>query len=122
MSLLNTASVAIDGSKFKAVNNRDRNFTRAKLGNTIVPRHTGIPGQAPDIALTLQVHPTTRVRELVGSFGSFKAVCAIPPGHPLSARQTITPEDLDVVPFVALAPKTAPVSGSMRCLRLRGCA
>jgi hypothetical protein len=25
------ASVAIDGSKFKAVNNRDKNFTRAKL-------------------------------------------------------------------------------------------
>jgi hypothetical protein len=26
-----TASVAIDGSKFKAVNNRDKNFTRAKV-------------------------------------------------------------------------------------------
>src|SRR6202049_5046905 len=31
MNLLVTASVAIDGSKFKAVNNRDRNFTRAKM-------------------------------------------------------------------------------------------
>ena len=31
MGLLATASVAIDGSKFKAVNNRDRNFTRAKM-------------------------------------------------------------------------------------------
>jgi len=31
MGLLMTASVAIDGSKFKAVNNRDRNFTRAKV-------------------------------------------------------------------------------------------
>src|SRR5919112_2349134 len=31
MGLLNTASVAIDGSKFKAVNNRDKNFTRAKV-------------------------------------------------------------------------------------------
>src|SRR3954469_2951528 len=29
MNLLTEASVAIDGSKFKAVNNRDRNFTRA---------------------------------------------------------------------------------------------
>jgi transposase len=29
MGLLATASVAIDRSKFKAVNNRDRNFTRA---------------------------------------------------------------------------------------------
>jgi transposase len=31
MGLLVCASVAIDGSKFKAVNNRDRNFTRAKM-------------------------------------------------------------------------------------------
>ena len=29
--LLMQASVAIDGSKFKAVNNRDKNFTRAKM-------------------------------------------------------------------------------------------
>jgi transposase len=31
MGLLATARVAIDGSKFKAVNNRDRHFTRAKV-------------------------------------------------------------------------------------------
>jgi transposase len=31
MGLLATSSVAIDGSKFKAVNNRDKNFTRAKV-------------------------------------------------------------------------------------------
>src|SRR6516225_8505011 len=31
MGLLTLASVAIDGSKFKAVNNRDKNFTRAKM-------------------------------------------------------------------------------------------
>jgi transposase len=31
MGLLAQASVAIDGSKFKAVNNRDKNFTRAKM-------------------------------------------------------------------------------------------
>jgi transposase len=31
LGLLTTASVAIDGSKFKAVNNRDKNFTRAKV-------------------------------------------------------------------------------------------
>jgi len=31
IGLLTKASVAIDGSKFKAVNNRDRNFTRAKV-------------------------------------------------------------------------------------------
>ena len=31
MGLLAKANVAIDGSKFKAVNNRDRNFTRGKI-------------------------------------------------------------------------------------------
>jgi transposase len=31
LDLLKTASVAIDGSKFKAVNNRDQNFTKAKV-------------------------------------------------------------------------------------------
>ena len=31
MGLLATASVAIDGSKFKAVNNRDKNLTQAKV-------------------------------------------------------------------------------------------
>src|SRR4051795_13371924 len=31
MGLFMQASVAIDGSKFKAVNNRDKNFTRAKM-------------------------------------------------------------------------------------------
>jgi hypothetical protein len=31
MGLLATSSVAIDGSKFKAVNTRDKNFTRNKV-------------------------------------------------------------------------------------------
>ena len=31
MGLLTQASVAIDGSKFKAVDNRDKNFTSAKM-------------------------------------------------------------------------------------------
>ena len=35
IGLLSVASVAIDGSKFKAVNNRDRNFTKAKMARRI---------------------------------------------------------------------------------------
>ena len=35
LDLLNDTLVAIDGSKFKAVNNRDRNFTRAKMRRRI---------------------------------------------------------------------------------------
>ncbi len=41
MGLLATASVAIDGSKFKAVNNRDKNFTRAKVER----RHAATGGE-----------------------------------------------------------------------------
>ena len=36
VGLLTQASVAIDGSKFKAVNNRDRNFTEAKMKRRMV--------------------------------------------------------------------------------------
>jgi transposase len=36
LGLLTEASVAIDGSKFKAVNNRDKNFTRAKMERRMV--------------------------------------------------------------------------------------
>jgi transposase len=35
LGLLATASVAIDGSKFKAVNTRDKNFTRAKMARRL---------------------------------------------------------------------------------------
>jgi hypothetical protein len=35
LGLLTTSSVAIDGSKFKAVNNRDKNFTRAKMARRL---------------------------------------------------------------------------------------
>jgi transposase len=35
LGLFGEASVVIDGSKFKAVNNRDRNFTRAKMERRI---------------------------------------------------------------------------------------
>jgi hypothetical protein len=37
IGLLSSGSVAIDGSKFKAVNNRDRNFTRAKMARRRAP-------------------------------------------------------------------------------------
>src|SRR5579863_6492427 len=36
LDLFAEASVAIDGSKFKAVNNRDKNFTRAKMERRLV--------------------------------------------------------------------------------------
>jgi hypothetical protein len=43
LGLLNSASVAINGSKFKAVNNRDRNFTQAKVERRRGAEHPGHP-------------------------------------------------------------------------------
>ncbi|MBL4725718.1 MAG: transposase [Rhizobiaceae bacterium] len=42
VGLLNSAVVAIDGSKFKAVNNRDKNFTPAKMKRRMADIETSI--------------------------------------------------------------------------------
>jgi hypothetical protein len=54
MGLLATASVAIDGSRFKAVNNPDKNYTRAKVERRRADR------QEPTEALAAKV---TRLNE-----------------------------------------------------------
>jgi transposase len=42
IGLLASASVAVDGSKFKAVNNRDRNYTRAKMQRRMAQIETSV--------------------------------------------------------------------------------
>src|SRR5210317_1548814 len=42
LGLLAAASVAVDGSKFKAVNNRDRNFTQAKMQRRMAQIETSV--------------------------------------------------------------------------------
>ncbi len=42
LGLLAAASVAVDGSKFKAVNNRDRNFTAAKMQRRMAQIETSV--------------------------------------------------------------------------------
>ena len=70
MGLLTKASVAIDGSKFKAVNNRDRNFTRGKVERRRMQLEESVARylsqldtadrQEPSEAIVLK---TTRLRE-----------------------------------------------------------
>jgi transposase len=77
MGLLTRASVAIDGSKFKAVNNRDRNFTRAKVERRraqleeSVSRYLGqldtADRQEPSETLALK---TTRLKEKLAKLES----------------------------------------------------
>ena len=73
IGLLATASVAIDGSKFKAVNNRDRNFTKAKMQRRTEQIEKSVSRyldqldtadrQEPSEALTMRV---TRLQEKIG--------------------------------------------------------
>ena len=76
LGLFAEASVAIDGSKFKAVNNRDRNFTRAKMERRLaqieesVARYLhqldGADRQEPSAARRMK---TTRLREKIVRLG-----------------------------------------------------
>lgn len=99
----------------------------AALGSTLVPRAIRRFRDAhPGIAITLHVASSAIVRDLVAGgqfelglaadevdlfgidhrvFGSFRAVCVLPPGHDLASRKVIRPADLHGQPFVALAPE-----------------
>jgi hypothetical protein len=72
LGLLTKASVAIDGSKFKAVNNRDRNFTAAKMKRRMAQIEESVARylhqldsadrQEPSLAQTMK---TTRLTEKI---------------------------------------------------------
>ena len=72
LDLFAEASVAIDGSKFKAVNNRDKNFTRAKMERRLAQIEESVARylhqldsadrQEPSLARTTK---TTRLREKI---------------------------------------------------------
>jgi transposase len=76
MGLLSSSAVAIDGSKFKAVNNRDRNFTRAKMERRRAQIEESVARylqqldtadrQEPSDALATK---TTRLREKIAKLG-----------------------------------------------------
>ena len=122
-------------SRLRAATARIRDFgsgsiriaSLAALGSTLVPRAVKRFRDAhPGIAITLHVASSVAVRDLVpGSqfdiglaadevdlfgidhrvFGSFRAVCVLPPGHDLASRKIIRPADLHDRPLVALAPE-----------------
>jgi len=99
----------------------------AALGSTLVPRAIRrFRDLHPHIAITLQVTSSASVRAMVVNgqfdiglaadevdlsgvehriFGSFHAVCALPPGCELGQLAVIRPEHLHGRAFVALAPE-----------------
>ncbi|MCC2978330.1 LysR family transcriptional regulator [Sphingomonas sp. PL-96] len=99
----------------------------AALGSTVVPRAVRRFRDAnPKVSLTLQILSSAGVRDHVVNKGfdiglaadevdlsgvdhsilySVRAVCVLPPDHPLASRAVIRPEDLHDIPFLALAPE-----------------
>lgn len=97
----------------------------AAAGSTIVPRAVKrFRHDYPSTVVTLSVMTSASVRnhivdgeydlglaadevDLSGVdhqvFGSFPALCAITPGHPLASKKVIRPEDFDGVDYVALS-------------------
>ena len=78
MGLLATASVAIDGIKFKAVNNRDKNFTEAKVARRwaqlrrerrplSVPARHGRPAKADEALAIKALHLKEKMAKLEGA-------------------------------------------------------
>ena len=99
----------------------------AAAGSTIVPRAVRRFREAfPSAIVTLSVMSSAAVRNHVVDgefdlglaadevdlsgvehqvFGSFPALCAIPPGHPLAERRVINPRDFHGLDYVALSPE-----------------
>lgn len=130
---VNTSFIGLDTLRASAARIRDfgsgsiRIASLAALGSTLVPRAIRtFRDSHPQIAITLQIHSSSMVRDLVANqqfdiglaadevdlsgldnrpFANSKALCAIPPGHPLAAKAVIRPADLHGQPFVALAPE-----------------
>jgi transposase len=73
LNLFANAFVAIDGSKFKAVNNRDRNFTRAKMKRRIAEADATIEHYLQQLAEADRQEPTEdRTRSLEDKVASLK--------------------------------------------------
>src|SRR5215468_5894113 len=85
IGLLTTASVAIDGSKFKAVNNRDKNFTRAKMERRLAQIEESVARylsqldtadlQGPSEALAVKTaHLKEKLGKVAGELERLKAI------------------------------------------------
>ncbi len=130
---VNRSFTGLDSLRASAARIRDfgsgsiRIASLAALGSTLVPRAIRrFRVNYPHIAITLQILSSSGVRNLVASkqfdiglaadevdlsgvdhsvFANFRAVCAIPPDHPLAEKKTIRPKDLHKMAFIALSPE-----------------
>jgi transposase len=94
MGLFTDASVAIDGSKFKAVNNRDKNFTRAKMARRRAQIEASVARYLQQLDTADRQEPSearatkiTGLREKIAKLGEEKQRLA-----DLEARMLATPD------------------------------
>src|SRR5215468_3980209 len=98
MGLLATASVAIDGSKFKAVNNRDKNFTRAKVERRRAQLEESVarylsqldtadrqePSEALGVKVTRLKEKLTKLKEQMGKLSVYEKQMLASPDQQIS--------------------------------------
>ena len=98
MGLLATTSVAIDGSKFKAVNNRDKNFTRAKVERRRAQLEESVarylsqldtadrqePGEALAAKVTRLKEKLTKLKEEMGKLAIYEKQMRASPDQQIS--------------------------------------
>src|SRR6266853_86156 len=94
MGLLTNASVAIDGSKFKAVNNRDKNFTRAKMERRVAQIEASVARYLRQLDSADRQEPsdarTTKTRRLKEKIAKLKE--EMQRLHGLKARMLVAPD------------------------------
>ena len=128
-----SAFTGLDSLRASAARIRDfgsgslRIASLAALGSTLVPRAVRRFREAnPHVCITLQILSSAAVRDHVANqqfdiglaadevdlsgvdhsiFQSVRAVCVMPPDHPLADRDVIRAEDVHNMAFIALAPE-----------------
>lgn len=125
--------IGLDSLRASAARIRDfgsgvlRIASMSATGQSIIPEAIALFQQDhPRIAITLQVLPSSTVRDLVANhhfdigvaadevdligvdhrvFASYRAYCAMHIEHRLAGKDFVTPQDLDGEKFIALAPE-----------------
>ncbi len=94
LGLFTDASVAIDGSKFKAVNNRDKNFTRAKMERRLAQIEESVARYLRQLDSADRQEPsearetkTTRLKEKIAKLKE-----QVQRLHGLKARMLVAPD------------------------------
>ena len=91
LNLFANAFVAIDGSKFKAVNSRDRNFTRAKMRRRLAEVDASIERYLEQLAVADQAEPAEdKSRTLEDKIAAMRKEMA--PLKKLEARMLSAPD------------------------------